>query len=687
MGVLATLKALYGGDNAIPSAREALLSAQTYAEYEKAALLLDFLEGRNAWKAESLSPDSDSFLISARYAQLREARLTEDFDRMLFLLRTTLSRNLGGMGSAKLYSYTHIGTKHRIEEYIAEVQSSFKFLLDATKKMHQDETQEVLNNLLKTRQSFGRTALLLSGGGTLGMMHIGVIKTLFDDKLLPRIISGSSAGAIVAAIVCTQTDEEIPGLVERFPYGNLQVFELESDPESIFTRLARFLKHGVVMDIRYLHNVMAEWMGNMTFSEAFNKTRRILNITVSSSSIYEMPRLLNYITSPNVIIWSAVAASCSIPFVFAGSPLLSKDPKTGEPVVWDASSSKCIDGSIEGDLPTARLSELFNVNHFIVSQVNPHVTPWLPTTSHELASSAGTPLTIMVNELLHVAEVFIALGIVPAVAKRLSGLLNQRYIGDITILPHTPLLPGLYKVLKNPTPKFMLDSMYKGERATWPRMSLIRNHLRIETTIDNTLYELRLALVQHHRPTRWLKTSQSQSNLDVGKLPRKRSNSIVSNTSIEIEPFDIAIPRDPRTKSQPTTPGFEKSPFTWDNKSFTAISSRKQSRRGSYDAAMTPVQILVNKESAGTDSPVESTTAFARAIDQKLVSYGYQSGYISSRPQSPQDITHNPFTFSNGGKSPAKSGARSPAMQRLDTRPISRKVSFDGIMIEPRYNS
>ena len=30
------------------------------------------------------------------------------------------------------------------------------------------------------------------------------------------------------------------------------------------------------------------------------------------------------------------------------------------------------DGSIENDLPMQQLSELFNVNHFIVSQVNPH---------------------------------------------------------------------------------------------------------------------------------------------------------------------------------------------------------------------------------------------------------------------------------------------------------------------------
>ena len=37
------------------------------------------------------------------------------------------------------------------------------------------------------------------------------------------------------------------------------------------------------------------------------------------------------------------------------------------------------DGSVECDLPMAQLSELFNVNHFIVSQVNEWATQGLVT--------------------------------------------------------------------------------------------------------------------------------------------------------------------------------------------------------------------------------------------------------------------------------------------------------------------
>lgn len=35
------------------------------------------------------------------------------------------------------------------------------------------------------------------------------------------------------------------------------------------------------------------------------------------------------------------------------------------------------DGSLELDLPTFLLSEMFNCNHFIVSQTNPHIVPLL----------------------------------------------------------------------------------------------------------------------------------------------------------------------------------------------------------------------------------------------------------------------------------------------------------------------
>jgi len=50
---------------------------------------------------------------------------------------------------------------------------------------------------------------MLSGGASMAVYHLGVIKALYEQDLLPRIISGSSAGSIVAAIICTRPYEQI----------------------------------------------------------------------------------------------------------------------------------------------------------------------------------------------------------------------------------------------------------------------------------------------------------------------------------------------------------------------------------------------------------------------------------------------------------------------------------------------
>lgn len=248
-------------------------------------------------------------LVAARLRELDEARLSCDVRRMLFLLRTTLTRGLGDMGQLRLYKHSHIGTKKLIERYIESAQETLDALLDVSAKQGDQcpvEPTQLVEALLQTRQSFGRSALLLSGGGTFGMNHIGVVKALWDARLLPRIISGASAGSIVSAVLCTKTDAEVPEVLHQFCFGDLNVFEAPGDAESVITKAVRMLKSGALFEISHLMRVMRDLLGDMTFQEAYNRTRRILNIPVSTSSRYELPRLLNYITAPNVMIWSAV---------------------------------------------------------------------------------------------------------------------------------------------------------------------------------------------------------------------------------------------------------------------------------------------------------------------------------------------------------------------------------------------
>lgn len=433
---------------------------------------------------------------------------------MVHLMRTALSRDLGGMGKSDLYHHSHIGTKQLIERYVDSATDVIETLTSesAVNLTNNVSYNELLEGLLLARQSFGRSALLLSGGATFGMMHIGVVKTLFDADLLPRIISGASAGSIVCAVLCTRTDEEVPTLIKEFPYGDLDVFDEKGCQTDLLSHVRKLLTEGSWSDISNLTRVMKALLGDLTFQEAYNRTRRILNITVSSESVYELPRLLNYVTAPNVMIWSAVAASCSVPFVFTAASLLVKDPRTGVHVAWNATPQRWIDGSVDNDLPMTRLAEMFNVNHFIVSQVNPHVVPFLAKEenikpyihSDSVAHSQQQPgkgaewvstmTSIATEEGLHRLHFLAELGVAPNLATKLQSVLSQRYSGDINILPEIAM-QDIPRILVNPNSDFMLRSCLAGERATWPKISRIRDRCAIELALDRAVLSLRARVV------------------------------------------------------------------------------------------------------------------------------------------------------------------------------------------------
>ncbi|KAK3989772.1 acyl transferase/acyl hydrolase/lysophospholipase [Cladorrhinum sp. PSN332] len=486
-------------------------NATSMAEWEAAAKELDTLEGNDEWKLDDTSGDYAPNLIKAKLKELDTARTNCDIGEMMYLIRTALSRDLGGMGNIDLYRHSYIGTKKLIERY---VDSAVKTIEDLVEKSAYSiptgmESKDLLEGMLYARQSFGRSALLLSGGATFGMSHIGVLKALYEQRLLPRIISGASAGSIVCSVLCTRKDEEIPALVEAFPYGDLRVFENEGD--GVADNLRRLLTEGSWADISNLTRVMRSWLGDVTFQEAYNRTRRVCNICVSSASIYELPRLLNYITAPNVMIWSAVAASCSVPLVFQAATLLVKDPVTGAHVPWNPTPQHWIDGSVDNDLPMTRLAEMFNVNHFIVSQVNPHVVPFLAkddrlypaTTPGKLRQQKAsqdnnewlyTLTALAKDETLHRLQFLTELGVFPNLFTKLRCILSQKYSGDITILPEIAV-QDLPLILKNPTPDFMMRNCIIGERATWPKLSRIRDRLAIELALDHAVHTLRARVV------------------------------------------------------------------------------------------------------------------------------------------------------------------------------------------------
>ncbi len=186
---------------------------------------------------------------------------------------------------------------------------------------------------------------------------------------------------------------------------------------------------------------------------------------------------------------------------------------------WNPSPQRWIDGSVDNDLPMTRLAELFNVNHFIVSQVNPHVVPFLVKEEGSVAQEAQISSATMTTsptwlhgithlakgEALHRMHTMAELGIFPNTLTKAVSVLSQKYSGDITIFPEISYA-DFPRMLSNPTPEFMLQAQLSGERATWPKLSRIKNHCAIELALDNAVQKLRARVV----------FSPSQVNLRLG---------------------------------------------------------------------------------------------------------------------------------------------------------------------------
>ena len=196
-----------------------------------------------------------------------------------------------------------------------------------------------------------------------------------------------------------------------------------------------------------------------------------------------------------------------MPFIYTAASLLAKDPKTGEAVPWNPTPQRWIDGSVDNDIPITRLAEMFNVNHFIVSQVNPHVVPFLMKeegiigrNARELTDNATSPSWmdslshLAKGEALYRMHTLAELGIFPNLLTKTVSVLSQKYSGDITILPEISYA-DFPRMLSNPTKEFIQQAMLSGERATWPKISIIKNHCAIELALDDVVQKLRARVV------------------------------------------------------------------------------------------------------------------------------------------------------------------------------------------------
>lgn len=449
-----------------------LSHAATYAEWFAIAGEHDRLSGAGDWQQNDCTDLLHVSEIRHSIETLRVMReegatweLTKKFQEVLF-------RHQGEFTHPELYHVAKTGTKAVVKEFLDEIETCLHYLVSLEVEGVTDDYR--LEQVKRVGRVYGRPALLLSGGALLGLYHFGVIKALFEEDLLPRTISGSSMGSIMAAWACSHTDDEL-----RTLFGDVSQINREA-----LTRLPfrEMLKQRTVMNQPKLLKFLGTIMGDMTFAESVKHSRRILNITVSPLNKLQTPRLLNYLSSPEALVHHAVLASCAVPLVFKPVQLMARQRGVVKP--W-MEHELWVDGSVNGDLPFTQLTQMLNINHYITSQANPHVIPFLSLYGGKkgvLASLArmGSNITLQgSSQVLDMARRHAPYQRVRDTLATAHAVTNQVYAGsDMHI--QLPFKPALYaKVLTNPTYQELQEYIRLGQQATWPQIEMIRDRTRL----------------------------------------------------------------------------------------------------------------------------------------------------------------------------------------------------------------
>jgi TAG lipase/steryl ester hydrolase/phospholipase A2/LPA acyltransferase len=443
----------------------------------------------------------DKALIEEQLRLLRARRASGDVEEMMFGLRADILRNIGNLADIGRRLHEPLwGVPKCVREYIDETREQLRLIA----REHDVPVTEKLAFLQETRHCFGRTALLLSGGGTLGTFHVGVARALSSRGCLPRVLVGSSVGSIVAAIVSSRTPDELEEFFSEEHFWDLLPDMTFFSGRDFFTSVAHLMRTGALHDIDFFQRCLRALLGDLTFQEAYDRSGgRILCVCVCATRAGEKPRLLTYLTSPHVVVWSAVAASCAFPSLFPPQPLIAKS-RDGAFVPWQPEGKlgprRWRDGSLENDLPMKELSELFNVNYFLVSQTNPHIVPILRVKKWfaSLGPFCAVAAQFLESEWRHRCRQ--VLDLAPGLdALDFAKLFGQEWEGNVTVVMQFGWR-HMRKIASNPTREFLYETAAMGERELWPKLATIESNCGIEMELDACVKTLRerLAHSAHH---------------------------------------------------------------------------------------------------------------------------------------------------------------------------------------------
>lgn len=411
--------------------------ACSYTEWLSAKAALDDLEGREAWRVAK-SPHFDWRLVERARETLARVRAEADAmhspHALAELLMTLVNRKFANINDPHNYMYPGVGCKASIERLLAEITGAIEHLVRSEWPLDSGWTKpRKAAFVAAARHAHGCTALCLSGGGAIAMYHMGLVKELLAHGLLPAVVSGTSGGAIVAGLLACRTDEELPAFITE----DVSTRDGHRWFDDAWTCIRRFATDGVVVNKEAFLAALEPICGDLTFAEAFARTGRLVNLSTSTTSL-GATLLLNHIVTPNVLVRSAVQASCALTGVMRPGTLLAKAPD-GSIVPLESAGLLFRDGSFQSDIPMRELSAQFHATHFIVSQVNVHVAPFLFERAQPCSYLSRLQRFIVTDVRARLDKYAKAHDYLPT---ELQNLVAQEYVGrpeDVTIFPRLRL--------------------------------------------------------------------------------------------------------------------------------------------------------------------------------------------------------------------------------------------------------
>ncbi|KAF5842567.1 hypothetical protein DUNSADRAFT_6417 [Dunaliella salina] len=152
-----------------------MLLSQSYQEWRSWALQIEKLDAEQAvaggYKVPAVLEAYDRRLLLQKTTHLKRIRASGAVGEMMHAVRIDLIRNVANIAKSQRHCQNFVSVPEPIQCYMQEVKDQLQQICDWPDS--ELSVEDKLAFFRVTRHTFGRTALLLSGGGGLGIFHLG----------------------------------------------------------------------------------------------------------------------------------------------------------------------------------------------------------------------------------------------------------------------------------------------------------------------------------------------------------------------------------------------------------------------------------------------------------------------------------------------------------------------------------